>query len=97
MNYLFRKILPGYKFSDKYFDFPAGDMFWARTKDIYQMFKIDLRHDIPEEKGSKHILYDFERFWLFNVKLMDIIIKNIIIIINNIFIIKLYLINKIQL
>ena len=68
MNYLFRKILPGYKFSYKNFDFPAGDMFWARTKAIYQIFKIDLRHDIPKEKGSKFILYALERFWLFIVK-----------------------------
>ena len=70
MKYLFSKIFPGYKFSDKkYFDFPAGDMFWARTKAIYQIFKIDLRHDIPREKGSKYILYAIERFWLFIVKI----------------------------
>lgn len=68
MNYLFRKILPGYKFSYKYFDFPAGDMFWARTKAINQIFKIDLSNDIPKEKGSKDILYALERFWLFIVK-----------------------------
>ena len=68
MIYLLSKIFPGYKFSDKYFDFPAGDMFWARTKAIYQIFKIDLRQDIPSEKGSKYILYAIERFWLFIVK-----------------------------
>ena len=67
MNYLFTKIFPGYKFSDNYFDFPAGDMFWARTKAIYQIFKIDLRNDIPEEKGSKDILWAIERLWLFFV------------------------------
>ena len=69
MKYLFTKIFPGYKFLDKYFDFPAGDMFWARTKAIYQIFKIDLSQDIPGEKGSKHILYALERFWLFIVKI----------------------------
>ena len=69
MIYLLSKIFPGYKFSDKYFDFPAGDMFWARTKAIYQIFKIDLRHDIPSEKGSKNILYAIERIWLFIVKI----------------------------
>ena len=67
MNYLFTRIFPGYKFSDKYFDFPAGDMFWARTKAIYQIFKIDLRYDIPEEKGSENILWAIERLWLFFV------------------------------
>ena len=68
LNYLFNKILPGHKFSDKYFDFPAGDMFWARTKAITQIFKIDLKNDIPKEKGSKFILFAIERFWLFIVK-----------------------------
>ena len=68
MIYLFTKIFPEYKFSDKYFDFPAGDMFWARTKVIYQIFKIDLRNDIPEEIGSKRILWAIERLWLFFVK-----------------------------
>ena len=82
MKYLFSKFIPGYKFSNKYFDFPAGDMFWAKTKAIYQIFKIDLRHDIPNKKGTKKILYAIERFWLFIVKKMGIITKNIIIIIN---------------
>ena len=68
LNYLFNKILPGHKFSDKYFDFPAGDMFWARTKAITQIFKIDLKNDIPKERGSKFILFAIERFWLFIVK-----------------------------
>lgn len=67
MNYLFTRIFPGYKFSDNYFDFPAGDMFWARTKAIYQIFKIDLKNDIPGEKGSKDILWAIERLWLFFV------------------------------
>jgi hypothetical protein len=69
MNFLFSKIFHNYKFSDQYFDFPAGDMFWARTKAIYQIFKIDLRDDIPQEKGSKYILFAIERFWLFIVKI----------------------------
>jgi len=68
MKYLFSKFIPGYTFSDKFFDFPAGDMFWARIKAIYQIFQIDLRHDIPNEKGPKNILYAIERFWLFIVK-----------------------------
>ena len=68
LNYLFNKILPGHKFSDKYFDFPAGDMFWARTKAIIHIFKIDLKNDIPKERGSKFILFAIERFWLFIVK-----------------------------
>lgn len=69
MNFLFAKLFHRYKISDKYFDFPGGNMFWARTKAIYQMFRIDLRHYIPGEKGSKETLYAIERFWLFIVKL----------------------------
>ena len=68
MKYLFSKIIPEYKFSDKYFDFPAGDMFWARSKAIHQIFEIDLRNDIPKEKDPKYILYAIERFWLFIVE-----------------------------
>jgi hypothetical protein len=68
MNYLLAYIFPGYKISDKYFDFPAGDMFWARTKAIYQIFKIDLSHDIPGEKEPKTILFAIERIWLFLIK-----------------------------
>ena len=69
MNFLFTKLFHRYKISDNYFDFPGGDMFWARTKAIYQIFKIDLGHHIPGEKGSKNILYAIERFWLFLVKI----------------------------
>ena len=68
MKYFFTKLLPEDEFPSGYFDFPGGDMFWARTKAIYQVFKIDLRNDIPEEKDSKDILYALERLWLFIVK-----------------------------
>ena len=69
MNSLIDKIFPGYNISDKYFDFPAGDMFWARSKAIYQIFKLELKNEIPDEKGSKRILYAIERLWLFIAKL----------------------------
>ena len=68
MKYLFTKLLPEYEFPSGYFDFPGGDMFWARTKAIYQIFKIDLRNDIQIKKGSIDILYAIERLWLFIVK-----------------------------
>lgn len=69
MNYLLKILFHRYKISDKYIEFPAGDMFWARTKAIYQIFKIDLRHNVPKEKGSKSILFAIERIWLFIVKI----------------------------
>ena len=69
MNYLLKILFHRYKISNKYVEFPAGDMFWARTKAIYQIFKIDLRHNVPREKGSKYILFALERIWLFIVKI----------------------------
>jgi lipopolysaccharide biosynthesis protein len=69
MNYLLKILFHRYKISDKYVEFPAGDMFWSRTKAIYQIFKIDLRHNVPREKGSKYILFALERIWLFIVKI----------------------------
>ena len=69
MNFLLRELFHKFKISDQYFDFPGGNMFWARTKAIYQIFKKDLRNHIPEEKGSKNILYAIERIWLFIVKI----------------------------
>ena len=70
MDYLLSKLFPGYTIGHKYFDFPAGDMFWARSKAVYQLFKLDLKNEIKsEEKGPKDILYAIERIWLFIVKL----------------------------
>ena len=69
MNFLLRELFHKFKISDQYFDFPGGNMFWARTKAIYQIFKKDLRNHIPEEKSSKNILYAIERIWLFIVKI----------------------------
>ena len=69
MNFLFTKLFHNYKISDNFFDFPGGNMFWARTNAIYQIFEINLNHQIPSEKGSKNILYAIERFWLFIVKI----------------------------
>jgi len=69
MNFLFTKLYHRYKISDNCFDFPGGNMFWARAKAIYQIFEINLNHQIPGEKGSKDVLYAIERFWLFIVKI----------------------------
>ena len=43
-------------------------MFWAKTKAIHQIFKVNLKRYIPEEDGSKDILYAIERIWLFIIK-----------------------------
>ena len=69
MNSLIGKLFPGHKIGNKYFDFPAGNMFWARSKAVHQIFKINLKNDVPSEKGAKTILWAIERIWLFIVKL----------------------------
>jgi len=68
MKYLFAKLLPGYECPSGYCDFPGGDMFCPRTKAINNIFKIDLRNDIPGEEGPKDILYAIEKSWFFIVK-----------------------------
>ena len=57
MNYLLEKIFPGYIIGNKYFDFPAGDMFWALTEAVRRIFRIDIKNDIPNEKEPKTILW----------------------------------------
>ena len=52
-------------------NFPAGNMFWARTNAIYQIFNEKLIKLAPREYGQKDgtLLHAIERFWLFLVKL----------------------------
>ena len=68
MNYLLNKLFPGYIIGDNYFDFPAGDMFWGRSDAVKQIFRLDLKNDIPNESNS-NLLWAIERIWLFIVKL----------------------------
>lgn len=68
INYLLNKIFYGYKIGTL-LDFPAGDMFWAKFKAVYQMFIIDFSRDICEEGKPLTMLYALERIWLYIVKL----------------------------
>jgi len=68
MNYLIRKLFGEFKIGDK-LDFPAGNMFWARSKAVYQIFNINLENDIYlEGEGNQTILFAIERIWLYIVK-----------------------------
>ena len=68
INYLIKKILGEFKMGNQ-LDFPAGDMFWARSKAVYQIFQINLENDIfLEGKGPQTILFAIERIWLYIVK-----------------------------
>ncbi len=68
MNYILNKLFPGFKVGNKYFDFPAGDMFWARNEAVYQIFKKDLLNDL-DDNGLNNVVYAIERIWLFIAKL----------------------------
>lgn len=68
MNYLIYKMFKEYQIG-QILDFPAGDMFWAKTKAVYQIFKINLSKDIyMEGKGPQTLLFAIERIWLYIVK-----------------------------
>ena len=68
MNYLIRKLFGEFKIGDK-LDFPAGNMFWARSKAVYQIFNINLENDIYlEGEGNQTILFAIERIWLYIAK-----------------------------
>ena len=53
-----------------YIYFPMGNMFWAKTKAIYQIFNIDLKEDFPEEPAPNDdtIMHGIERIWVYLAK-----------------------------
>ena len=52
-------------------DFPVGNMFWARTKAIYQLFDDKVIELCPKENGQIDgtALHGIERIWLYLVKI----------------------------
>ena len=72
INKIINKIFPGsrYKISNQ-FEFPAGNMFWARTKAVHQMFEYGIENKCPKEEGQIDgtIMHAVERVWLFIAKL----------------------------
>lgn len=71
MNYLIRKINPGYKIIEKKSDFPVGNMFWARTIAIHQIFEENIEKKFTKEKGQIDftIMHSIERIWVYIAKL----------------------------
>ena len=59
--------------------FPAGDMFWARTEAIHQIFEIKFYNKFPKEAGqlNKTIMHAIERIWIYLVKLNGYCYKTI--------------------
>lgn len=60
--------------------FPVGNMFWARTKAVYQIFNDKIIKLAPEENGEfdSTIMHAIERIWLYLVKLNGFYYKSFI-------------------
>ena len=81
MKYILKKIFSNIKLGNT-LEFPAGNMFWARVKAIYQIFFINFNNKFDNESGQTNdtIMHGIERIWLYLVKLngfyYKIIFKN---------------------
>ena len=69
MNFLSSKLFDQINIG-KLLEFPAGNMFWAKTKAIYQIFIYDLSKYFPieDEQTNDTIMHGIERIWLYLVK-----------------------------
>ena len=68
MNFILKKIAKKYKLGEK-IDFPAGNMFWAKVKAIYQIFNIRIKFPKELNQTNETIMHGIERIWLYLVKL----------------------------
>ena len=70
MEQIIKQILPNLNISTKNLDFPMGNMFWARVKSVYQIFKLNLNDQFPKEKNQIDgtLMHGIERIWLYIVK-----------------------------
>ena len=72
VNHFFEILFPNKKIKvGETLDFPVGNMFWARTKAIYQLFNDKIIELCPEENGQIDgtALHGIERAWLYLVKI----------------------------
>ena len=78
MNYILKKIFPNHSIGNQ-IDFPAGNMFWARIKSIFQIFEIKFYNKFGKEKDKTNdtIMHGIERIWLYLVKLNGYYYKTI--------------------
>lgn len=69
MNFLSSKYFPEYE-RGELVNFPAGNMFWAKTKAIYQVFIYNFTELYPSEDDQTNdtIMHGIERIWLYLVK-----------------------------
>lgn len=79
MNFIIKTIFQKYKISNNYFDFPEGNMFWAKVEAIYQIFEINIEKIISKENGKldSTIIHAIERIWTYLAKLNGFSYKKI--------------------
>ena len=79
MNFIIKKINSNIRISPNYFDYPAGNMFWAKVKAVYQIFELNLKTIFPEEKGQidSTLMHGIERVWVYIAKLNEYYYKKI--------------------
>ena len=78
MKYILRKIFNKVKLGNK-LEFPAGNMFWARVRAVYQIFEINFynKFDKEDDQTNDTIMHGIERIWLYLVKLNGFYYKKI--------------------
>ena len=78
MKYILRKIFNKVKLGNK-LEFPAGNMFWARVRAVYQIFEINFynKFDKEDDQTNDTIMHGIERIWLYLVKLNRFYYKKI--------------------
>ena len=76
MNYIIKKIYPHIQVRQNLFDFPEGNMFWAKINAIYPIF--NLKSYISYTNKSILIFTNnLEKIWIFLVKLNGFLYKMI--------------------
>ena len=76
MNFILQKIFGKFKIDEKLV-FPVGNMFWAKTKAIYQIFHLNFKFPKELEQNNETIMHAIERIWLYLVKLNGYFYKTI--------------------
>jgi len=76
LNYIIKKIYPHTQVSQNLFDFPEGNMFWAKINAIYPIFNLN-SNIIVTNKSILIIKNNLEQIWIFLVKLNGFLYKKI--------------------
>ena len=78
MIYLLDTLFPSLNIKiGELFNFPVGNMFWARMNAVYQIFDEKIIEKSPEENGQYDgtLLHGIERIWLYLAKINGFVYK----------------------